>query len=288
MIKLNIHEEKTLQFEVNIQGVEVDKLTGALQLMIGPVEYGFPVNISSETITIDMPPLASVIPEQTLPSDEVVTARLDIIGEGFYLNPWEGNFHISTPVRIEAKIAEDEEGDTLLEDIKKEIKVGVIKEVEVVSASPTKDLVDDKKSGVVDDITGITGEAKECQKEDNMHPKSAPIEDREKELKSPEQIKEDKIKAKLREMGPKKRKQILEMIKKKRISRAKTPQQLMESVGCNNPKIQETMLEQARSQGGDEPEMLMKNLSIVLGLRPPESMLEQVANSKIGKKMMED
>ena len=143
MIKLNINEEKTLQFEVNIQGVEVDKLAGALQLMIGPVEYGFPVAISSETITIDMPPLASVIPEQVLPSDEVITARLDIIGEGFYLKPWEGSFHVQTPISIEAKITEDDEADTLLESVKTEIKVGTIQELELKSASPIKDLTDD-------------------------------------------------------------------------------------------------------------------------------------------------
>ena len=102
MIKLNIDEQKSMNFEVNIQGVDYKNLHGSLKFIIDKIEYGFPVKILSDAISVDIPPLEEIV-KRGLDNNEVTQCKLEIFGDGFYLNPWNGKFELVTTPKIVSK-----------------------------------------------------------------------------------------------------------------------------------------------------------------------------------------
>lgn len=100
MLRLNTDEIKNLQFEVVIQGINYDELTGSLKFIIEDVEYGIPVKIQKDLVSVEVPPLEEIV-AQGMRDGDVVECKLDIFGNGFYLNPWDGQFELKTPVKME-------------------------------------------------------------------------------------------------------------------------------------------------------------------------------------------
>ncbi len=103
MLKLNVNEEKQLNFEIQIGGVQTDQVTSFLRIEIDEVEYGFPAQVSQESITVDLPALRAVTARK-LKEGEEVNVKLEIVADGHYLTPWSDTFTLSNPLVIEAKI----------------------------------------------------------------------------------------------------------------------------------------------------------------------------------------
>jgi hypothetical protein len=102
MLKLNTDEIRNLQFEVSIQGINYDELQGSLKFIIEDVEYGIPVKIQRDLVSVEVPPLEEIV-ARGMKNGDVVECKLDIFGNGFYINPWGGQFELATPVKMEAK-----------------------------------------------------------------------------------------------------------------------------------------------------------------------------------------
>ncbi len=107
MLTLNTDENRSLQFEVTLQGIDHKKLNGSLKFVVEGVEYGFPVELLSDHISVEVPPLDDII-KMGLKEGEIIDCKLDVFGEGFYLNPWKGQFKLKTPVRMEARMTADD------------------------------------------------------------------------------------------------------------------------------------------------------------------------------------
>ncbi len=103
ILELNNLEEKSLVFNVQIQGIESEQLTGALRLLVDGIEYGFPVEFDGDEIYVKIPPINEVI-KRNLKNGDIIEGRLDVIGNGMYMHPWSGEFQVSTPVQVEAKL----------------------------------------------------------------------------------------------------------------------------------------------------------------------------------------
>jgi len=106
MLNLNINETRTLDFEVQISGIDPDQLKGSLRFEINNVEYGFPAEFKNESILVNIPPLKNIL-STPLKEGTTLKATLEVNANGFYLNPWDGDFVISNPIKMEAKIKED-------------------------------------------------------------------------------------------------------------------------------------------------------------------------------------
>ena len=102
MLKLNTDEIRNLQFEVSIQGINYDELRGSLKFIIEDVEYGIPVKIQKDLVSVEVPPLEEIV-ARGMKNGDIVECKLDIFGNGFYINPWGGQFELATPVKMEAK-----------------------------------------------------------------------------------------------------------------------------------------------------------------------------------------
>lgn len=107
MLKLNVNQEKQLNFEIQIGGVQTEQVSSHLRIKIDDVEYGFPAHVGQESITVDLPALRTVTARK-LKEGEEVSVKLDIIADGHYLTPWSDTFTLSNPLVIEAKIVDDD------------------------------------------------------------------------------------------------------------------------------------------------------------------------------------
>ena len=135
MLEINVNKKRAINFEVSLSGIEASQLTGSIRFIIDSIEYGFPVEIQQGNVIAEIPPLSNII-SRTIKEGENINAKLEITGNGYYLNPWNGSFVVKNPIAVEAKITENTE-------IKTKPKVGVkIKD----STKPTKKvkIIEDK------------------------------------------------------------------------------------------------------------------------------------------------
>jgi len=103
VMKLKTNEAKSMQFDITVHGVDYSVLKGSLKFMIEGVEYGFPVDIRKDEIAVEVPALDEVIKRGLVDGSEV-ECKLDVFGDGFYMSPWEGEFKLLTPARVEARM----------------------------------------------------------------------------------------------------------------------------------------------------------------------------------------
>lgn len=154
MLEININEEKSVNFEVQLSGIDSKALTGSIRFLLDGIEYGFPVTIQNENITAEIPALKNIV-SRVIREGEKLEARLDIVGNGYYLNPWNGQFLVKSPIMVEAKIIEIESNDKPEVDVKisdpKEKSTKVIKEKkEVKKPITTKVIKEEVKKPKID------------------------------------------------------------------------------------------------------------------------------------------
>lgn len=140
MMKINANETKYIKFSVNVQGVDIRDLKGHVRLIKDDIEYGFPIQTSNGKIEVTIPPLTSVIKEELNEKDKF-DAKLEVIANKTYLNPWADTVVVDLPMKVEAQISEEEE---ISEENELEISVDGIEEEEV-EESCGKDHSKDKK-----------------------------------------------------------------------------------------------------------------------------------------------
>ena len=133
MLYLSFNEEKTLTFEVDINGVGGDDLSGSVRFIYENVEYGFPVTVGDNKITSTIKPLDKII--DNIKNGTVLPARLELNTKDYFFSPWQGEIKIQTPVAIEAVLHEDKE------------EVGIAIKAKVVASkrSSSRNIVTERK-----------------------------------------------------------------------------------------------------------------------------------------------
>jgi len=151
MIKLNINEGKKIKFNVNVSGFEIRDLKGSMKLTVEGVEYGFPIKIDNGSVSVEVPPLSSIM-KKTFNENEHIDARLDVIAGDTYINPWKDTIIIENPVHVEVKVSEVE---NVVEEIKPTINIEKIEEevkkVEKIKEDCGKDHKKKKKEDEVEE-----------------------------------------------------------------------------------------------------------------------------------------
>jgi hypothetical protein len=149
MLELNVNQNRSLNFEIQLSGVDPKQLQGFLRIIIDGIEHGFKAEISQESILVDIPPLRDVF-KRDIQEGEKFDAKLEAYGSGYYFNPWNGSFLVKSPVIMEAKIREDvlEQPPKIIAKVKlpsnkAEDKLREMKKV--ASKVPTRKSGEDKK-----------------------------------------------------------------------------------------------------------------------------------------------
>jgi len=140
---INTGKPKNMRFDVSIQGVDYKQLQGSVKFRLEGVEYGFPVDILKDHMSVDVPPLDEVI-KKGLIDGETVECQLDVFGEGFYMKPWTGQFELKREALIEARMVYSEDPPPV------SVKAKKVTLKEDVEETP---IVEDKEVSVKEDIT---------------------------------------------------------------------------------------------------------------------------------------
>ena len=106
MLEIDLNKKRTLNFEVELSGIDYNQLNGAFRFSANNIEYGFPVEVKESSIIVDLPPLKNII-HNKIKEGEFLDAKLEMNGNGYYLSPWNGKLAIKNLVKMEVKITED-------------------------------------------------------------------------------------------------------------------------------------------------------------------------------------
>lgn len=122
MIKINVNKKKTVEFDVNVKGVQCENLTGRLSLFYEGIIYSFPASIEAgNVIKVVIPPLNEVI--SNIPDKAQADLKLEVVGNETFMMPWTGSAFLEHPIKVEAimksKLLEEEEQPKVdVEDIR--------------------------------------------------------------------------------------------------------------------------------------------------------------------------
>ncbi len=129
MLKLNVNQEKQLNFEMQFEGIqEVEKVSSFLRIEIEGIEYGFPAQVKQESVTVDLPALKTVVAKKLKEGDEV-SAKLEVVANNQHLTPWKDTFKLSYPLVVEAKIIDEDSDSTPTFKTKLVTKESEVKEI---------------------------------------------------------------------------------------------------------------------------------------------------------------
>lgn len=125
MIKINVNKKKTIEFDVNIMGVQCEALEGRLSLFYEGLIYSFPAIIEdANVIRVELPALVEVIND--IPNKYQAVMKLEVVGNDTFMMPWSGSAHLEHPIQVEAsmrgtKLVEEEEVPKIeVEEIREE------------------------------------------------------------------------------------------------------------------------------------------------------------------------
>jgi hypothetical protein len=113
MIKINVNKRKTVEFDVNVKGVQCENLVGRLSLFYEGIIYSFPATIEAgSVIKVVIPPLSEVI--NNIPDKAQADLKLEVVGNETFMQPWTGSAILEHPIKVEAimrdsKLLEEEE-----------------------------------------------------------------------------------------------------------------------------------------------------------------------------------
>jgi len=320
MLKLNTDEIRNLQFEVSIQGINYDELQGSLKFIIEDVEYGIPVKIQRDLVSVEVPPLEEIV-ARGMKNGDIVECKLDIFGNGFYINPWGGQFELQTPVKVESKrfnidtkqpdkkiIAElkstpsvlDKESilEMLFEKLEeKGFKTTLTENDENISLVKNKvnnppikltrkQLVEQKIKSKFNKVDALIKKVKSLTETKKVIRNTKTIIEPVKESRS--NIVDTgmgSVLDKVQQLKNKSSKSSIQPsnIESKIIVDQDDPIVLMESVGMKNPKIQQTMINKAIEIGGDGNKSITKTLKQLLGIEKPVGYEQYMNAANINK-----
>ena len=140
MIKLNVQRSKQIKFGVEVAGVEMRDLKGAVRLTHEGIEYGFPIVIVDDTITVEIPSLEKIIKEELI-DNTPIEAKLEIIADEVHSVPWADTIRIERPIKVEATIQETED---IQEKVRPAIRAKIVAELEGDKPRPKKIITEEK------------------------------------------------------------------------------------------------------------------------------------------------
>jgi len=126
-MNVDVTKPKYFQFNVNIDGIDYRTLKGKLEFIYEGVSYGFPTKIYKDRVEVEIPALQSIIKKRITETDNM-ECKLEIMGEGFHLEPWKSEINIERSAYIDTNspIVEDtsmtENTDDLFDNNEENIK----------------------------------------------------------------------------------------------------------------------------------------------------------------------
>jgi len=100
-MKLDVTKPKYFQFNANIDGIDYHTLKGRLVFIYDNVAYGFETKIFKDRVEVEIPALQDIVKKRIDTNDEL-SCSLEIMGEGFFLNPWKEKLEIERSTYVDS------------------------------------------------------------------------------------------------------------------------------------------------------------------------------------------
>ena len=120
MIKFNTSKEKTLKFDITVEGISPSVLTYTLRLSENNVDYGFPGKIKNGEVVVTIPPLNTIMKQDRINELKKVKLEIHDAGKSYYMKPFEDTILIEKEPTLELKIKED--NDIVTESLTVKVK----------------------------------------------------------------------------------------------------------------------------------------------------------------------
>ena len=280
-MKLNVDEERSIQFDVAITGANPSELIGRLVIEANNIEYGFSASILADHISVQIPSLLNIINE--IKNDDVLVCKLEVLGEGFYTKAWEGNFEAVVPANVKTKnikVTTFKESD----DIKPIRENNSVTKVHVGNDVILKETEKDKfiqylMKKLKEQKSHYLSIIKESKNVKSVSKKSTP-----KNRPFMSHVSEaDMVTRKLGNILTKK-KIVTGLVEDKKSVSQSNPavitlescKTLMSKMGMTSKKTQENMLEKAEQLGGSDPSAMYSTLEKLLGVSHEKNTMEMM------------
>jgi len=280
-MKLNVDEERNIQFDVAITGANPNELTGRLVIEANNIEYGFSASVLSDHISVQIPALMNVI--NKIKNDDVLTCKLEVLGEGFYTKAWEGNFEVSGADAVEIK-------NIRVTSFKESEDVKPIREHKSVTRVQVDNDVILKESEKDKFIQYLMKKLKEQKShylsiiKESKNVKSVSKKSTTKKQPMMSHVSEaDMVTRKLGNILTKKKVVTGLVEDKKSVSKSnpavitlESCKTLMSKMGMTSKRTQENMLEKAEQLGGSDPSAMYSTLEKLLGISHEKNTMEMM------------
>lgn len=107
MIKIDPNKKKTLNFSVNVEGIDPQLLEYNLRLSSGNVDYGFKGTNNNGEISFSLPPLKEVVNSSNIENINSIKLEVHDRNNKYYLKPFEDNVKIDKQLKVEATLSEE-------------------------------------------------------------------------------------------------------------------------------------------------------------------------------------
>lgn len=139
MITLRVDEEKILLFDIVMEGAESNELQIKFRIDMVDIEIGFPGFIEEDKIKVIVPPLNTIIKEETF---GVFRGKLRIIYDNkLYMKPWEDDVELKIEPKVGAQLDKVIEKE-MTDDLNVKVKAYLL------SAETPKPVVQEEKKPV--------------------------------------------------------------------------------------------------------------------------------------------
>lgn len=138
MIKLDLNKNRTLNFDLDIEGTDV--MPESVELVLEGAQYGdFLIRGTAEgtRITVEIMSESIKAYSKIFPNQKNISSKLNVVVEGKRFTPWSGDFQIIKPVEVKLKeekvsgLTTEKVSATMIanieEDVDEVIKVNEIK-----------------------------------------------------------------------------------------------------------------------------------------------------------------
>jgi uncharacterized Zn finger protein len=135
-ITIDKHRGKSIEFNIEVEGLDYDTIHGKFRIMSGDIEYGFPtVFTKNQRIEVIIPPLNGILRDSKKKS---LKAKLEICTDCQYFVPWEGTIKLKESAGIKVQLKKTTKPKV---KVKTEMKDNeVTEDLEVIVDDPEKEV----------------------------------------------------------------------------------------------------------------------------------------------------
>jgi hypothetical protein len=138
IIDVDLHRGKLVTFNIEVEGLNYNDISGKFRVMIDDIEFGFPTTFKKDhEIEVVIPSLYEFI-DINKRKIKTLTAKLEIFTDCHYFIPWEGKLKLTEKASVKVKL---NKSTTTKPKVKTEMKDQEVKEeMEIIVDDPEEEV----------------------------------------------------------------------------------------------------------------------------------------------------